>query len=162
MKWPLVIACFLGMGLTAEATAQDSDKAIVEKGRYLAAASDCAACHSVHGKPEYSGGVSFSFQWENLFHQYHSRSRSRDRPLYEAQFGQALRQGIRRDGSTLYPAMPFPSYARLTDSDIHALLSISGTALKLCRFQRPGTKFLATFHSLAPDILALGLCSHAP
>ncbi|MFT8490924.1 MAG: cytochrome c [Gluconobacter oxydans] len=122
MKWPLVIACFLGLGLTAEATAQDSDKAIVEKGRYLAAASDCAACHSVHGKAEYSGGVSFSLPMGKIYSTNITPDPDHGIGRYtEAQFGQALRQGIRRDGATLYPAMPFPSYARLTDSDIHAL-----------------------------------------
>lgn len=34
------------------------------------------------------------------------------------QFSNALRGGIRGDGAHLYPAMPYASYARLTDDDI--------------------------------------------
>ncbi|GBQ89234.1 cytochrome c [Gluconobacter albidus] len=122
MKWRLFVACLLGAGLTGSATAQDADKATLEKGRYLAAASDCAACHSVHGKPEYSGGVSFSLPMGKIYSTNITPDPEHGIGRYtEAQFGRAVREGIRRDGSTLYPAMPFPSYARMTDSDIHAL-----------------------------------------
>ncbi|AQS91844.1 alcohol dehydrogenase [Gluconobacter albidus] len=122
MKWRLFVACLLGAGLTGSATAQDADKATAEKGRYLAAASDCAACHSVHGKPEYSGGVSFSLPMGKIYSTNITPDPEHGIGSYtEAQFGRAVREGIRRDGSTLYPAMPFPSYARMTDSDIHAL-----------------------------------------
>ena len=33
-------------------------------------------------------------------------------------FDRALRQGIAKDGHRLYPAMPYPSYAKLTDADV--------------------------------------------
>ena len=36
-------------------------------------------------------------------------------------FERAVRQGIGLNGSTLYPAMPYPSYARVSDDDIKAL-----------------------------------------
>lgn len=36
-------------------------------------------------------------------------------------FDQAVRRGIGKDGSTLYPAMPYPSYARVNDEDMKAL-----------------------------------------
>lgn len=36
-------------------------------------------------------------------------------------FDRAVRHGIRADGDSLYPAMPFPSYARMTDDDVRAL-----------------------------------------
>ena len=36
-------------------------------------------------------------------------------------FDRALRQGIAKDGHRLYPAMPYPSYAKLTDADVAAL-----------------------------------------
>jgi mono/diheme cytochrome c family protein len=38
-----------------------------------------------------------------------------------ADFDRALRQGIAKDGHRLYPAMPYPSYAKLTDTDVAAL-----------------------------------------
>jgi mono/diheme cytochrome c family protein len=36
-------------------------------------------------------------------------------------FDRAVRQGIAKDGHRLYPAMPYPSYAKLTDADVAAL-----------------------------------------
>lgn len=38
-----------------------------------------------------------------------------------ADFEKAVRQGIAKDGHPLYPAMPYPSYAKMTDRDVHAL-----------------------------------------
>jgi mono/diheme cytochrome c family protein len=32
-----------------------------------------------------------------------------------------VRRGVAKDGHHLYPAMPYPSYAKLTDADVHAL-----------------------------------------
>lgn len=39
----------------------------------------------------------------------------------EEQFARAVRDGIRADGTHLYPAMPYTSYTRLSDEDIKAL-----------------------------------------
>ena len=36
-------------------------------------------------------------------------------------FDRAVRRGIAKDGHRLYPAMPYPSYAKLTDEDVAAL-----------------------------------------
>jgi mono/diheme cytochrome c family protein len=36
-------------------------------------------------------------------------------------FDRAVRKGVAKDGHRLYPAMPYPSYAKITDDDMHAL-----------------------------------------
>ncbi|MFP3561545.1 cytochrome c, partial [Paraburkholderia sp. SIMBA_049] len=36
-------------------------------------------------------------------------------------FARALREGIAPGGKRLYPAMPFPSFAKINDDDMHAL-----------------------------------------
>jgi mono/diheme cytochrome c family protein len=46
------------------------------------------------------------------------------------EFEKAVRKGIRKDGSTLYPAMPFPSYARINDHDMQALYAYFMTGVK--------------------------------
>lgn len=38
-------------------------------------------------------------------------------------FEKAVRQGIAKDGHPLYPAMPYPSYSKLSDADVQALYS---------------------------------------
>jgi hypothetical protein len=39
----------------------------------------------------------------------------------EEDFDRALRHGIRKDGASLYPAMPYPSYAKVKPADVKAL-----------------------------------------
>ena len=39
----------------------------------------------------------------------------------EADFARALREGVRKDGARLYPAMPYTSYTLITDEDMKAL-----------------------------------------
>ncbi|UHD44095.1 cytochrome c [Aureimonas altamirensis] len=38
-----------------------------------------------------------------------------------AEFDNAVRRGVARDGHRLYPAMPYPSYAKMSDEDIRTL-----------------------------------------
>jgi hypothetical protein len=38
-----------------------------------------------------------------------------------AEFDNAVRRGVTRDGRRLYPAMPYPSYAKMLDTDVRAL-----------------------------------------
>jgi mono/diheme cytochrome c family protein len=39
----------------------------------------------------------------------------------EADFFRAVREGVAKDGRNLYPAMPYPSYAKVRDDDMRAL-----------------------------------------
>jgi mono/diheme cytochrome c family protein len=38
-----------------------------------------------------------------------------------AEFDNAIRRGVAKDGHRLYPAMPYPSYAKMTDEDVRKL-----------------------------------------
>ena len=100
----------------------DTDKQLIDRGRYLATASDCIACHSVHhGKPM-AGGLVMSSPVGDIVSTNITPSTTHGIGNYtEQQFADALRKGIRADGAHLYPAMPYPSYAVITDEDIHAM-----------------------------------------
>ena len=37
------------------------------------------------------------------------------------QFDRAMRRGVAADGHNLYPAMPYPSYAKVSEDDMRAL-----------------------------------------
>jgi mono/diheme cytochrome c family protein len=102
------------------------DAALVEKGRYLAIAADCAACHtSTHeGKPgkRFAGGYSIESPLGAIMATNITPSKTAGIGNYsEAQFARALRQGVRADGSHLYPAMPYTAYTQLSDEDTRAL-----------------------------------------
>jgi len=100
----------------------DARQDLIDKGRYLAAASDCAACHTHDASAPYAGGNPFVLPIGTLYApNITPDSRYGIGGYSEADFTRALRQGIGRNAKPLYPAMPFPSYARMSDADIHAL-----------------------------------------
>ncbi len=114
---PFALASFV------PAAAQEFSKELIEKGRYLATASDCVACHTNHdgGKPM-AGGLPMASPVGTIMSTNITPSKEFGIGNYtEAQFSDAVRKGIRGDGANLYPAMPYVSYSNMTDEDIHAL-----------------------------------------
>lgn len=101
------------------------DEATIKRGEYLAIAGDCAACHRNpdNGHP-FSGGYRISSPLGDIFATNITPSRVNGTGDYtQADFARALREGRRRDGSYLYPAMPYTAFASLSDADIAALYS---------------------------------------
>ena len=100
-----------------------SDAAFVEKGRVIATAADCMACHTVPrtGK-SFAGGYPIVSPLGTIYSTNITPSKISGIGDYsEAEFSRAVREGIRKDGAHLYPAMPYDSYAGITDEDVHAL-----------------------------------------
>ncbi|MGF6573772.1 mono/diheme cytochrome c family protein [Paraburkholderia sp. GAS333] len=99
-----------------------ADSPLISSGRYLAIAADCAACHTAQGGKPFAGGYPINSPMGTIYSTNITPSTQGGIGDYtEADFARALRQGIRRDGRHLYPAMPYTSYAALTDNDVHAL-----------------------------------------
>jgi mono/diheme cytochrome c family protein len=118
-----VLAAPLALIALAPAVAQEFSNELIEKGRYLATASDCVACHTNHdgGKPM-AGGLPMASPVGTIMSANITPSKEFGIGSYsEAQFSDAVRKGIRADGANLYPAMPYVSYSNMTDEDIHAL-----------------------------------------
>lgn len=104
------------------AAAQGFDAATVARGKYLATASDCIACHTAHKGQPMAGGLVLSSPVGDIVSTNITPSRRYGIGGYtERQFADALRKGIRADGQPLYPAMPYTAYAALSDTDVHAL-----------------------------------------
>jgi mono/diheme cytochrome c family protein len=96
--------------------------ALIEKGRYIATASDCIACHSTSGGKPFAGGLSMATPIGALYSSNITPDQATGIGNYSLNdFDRAVRHGIRKNGDTLYPAMPYPSYARITDDDLRAL-----------------------------------------
>jgi fructose 5-dehydrogenase cytochrome subunit len=110
-------------GVAHAQTADANQAALTEQGRYLAVTGDCTACHTKPsgGKP-FAGGYGIMSPLGTIVSTNITPSKVAGSGSYdEAQFARALRRGIRADGAHLYPAMPYTSYARMTDADVHAL-----------------------------------------
>lgn len=118
-----LVLWLFGMLAIARAQSAKPDQALIEQGRYLAVAGDCAACHTKpgSGKP-FAGGYGIASPLGTIFASNITPSKTAGIGSYtEAEFSRALRQGVRADGAHLYPAMPYTSYAGMTDADVHAL-----------------------------------------
>lgn len=101
------------------------DFAQVERGRYLAIAGDCVACH---GDPGGSGALSGGRAIATPFGSILAPNITPDRGTgiggwTFAQFDGAVRVGRMPGGKWLYPAMPFPYYSRMSAEDVSALLA---------------------------------------
>ncbi|MGU7769023.1 c-type cytochrome [Burkholderia sp. MR1-5-21] len=104
------------------AAAPQSADALVARGAYLARAGDCVACHSASGGKPFAGGLKFDTPIGAIYSTNITPDPKTGLGGWTLdEFDRALRAGVRKSGDTLYPAMPYPSYARLTDDDVKAL-----------------------------------------
>jgi len=96
---------------------------LVKQGQYLATAADCTACHTApNGGEAFAGGYGISSPLGTIYSTNITPSKTFGIGNYsETDFARAIREGIRKDGTHLYPAMPYTSYAGLSDADVAAL-----------------------------------------
>jgi mono/diheme cytochrome c family protein len=94
----------------------------IQRGEYLTRAADCTACHSTEeGKP-YAGGRAFVLPFGTMYSTNITPDKETGIGAYsDADFLRAMHKGIARDGTRLYPAMPFASYTYMTDADALAI-----------------------------------------
>ena len=77
------------------------------------------ACHTAASGKPYAGGYAIDSPLGTIYATNITPSKKGGIGHYtEADFARALRQGVRADGSHLYPAMPYTSYALLSDADV--------------------------------------------
>jgi alcohol dehydrogenase (quinone), cytochrome c subunit len=92
------------------------------RGEYLARAGDCVACHSAPGGKAFAGGLKMGTPLGAIFATNITPDVETGIGTYTVQdFDRAVRGGVAKDGRRLYPVMPYPSYAKLTDADVQAL-----------------------------------------
>jgi mono/diheme cytochrome c family protein len=120
----------------------------IERGRYLATAGDCAACHSAPGgNGEMAGGYPIVSPLGVIYSTNITPSRDHGVGGYSEQaFGRALRQGVRADGARLYPAMPYTAYAGLTDADVHDLYAYFMSGVSPVEKDAPTTRLPFPFN----------------
>jgi mono/diheme cytochrome c family protein len=96
----------------------------VQRGEYLAKAGDCIACHTKHDGQAFAGGLPIVTPFGTIY----SPNITPD-PDYGVgnwtadDFYTMLHTGRSRDGTLLYPAMPFPAYTKVTRADSDAIFA---------------------------------------
>lgn len=119
----LGLAALASMRAVSPAVAVDLQAAsLVERGRYLATAGDCAACHTRPGGLPFAGGLAIDTPFGTLV----SANITPDRHAgigswSDEEFLRSMQQGLAPGGEHLYPAMPYPYFARVTRADLLAI-----------------------------------------
>ncbi|MCK9916136.1 c-type cytochrome [Microbacteriaceae bacterium K1510] len=114
------------------------DPGAIAKGAQLAAAGNCAACHTQAGGKPYAGG----FPVETPFGVVYGSNITPDPETGigawpEAAFRRAMRAGIDRKGNHLFPAFPYDHFTKITDNDISALYAFLMTRELVRQENRP-------------------------
>lgn len=117
----LMLLLFI-LALWTGSVCAEPSHSMIERGRYLAQAGDCAACHTAEGGKPYAGGRPVPTPFGTLY----STNITPDKETglgnwSEEEFYRAMHEGLRRDGKHLYPAFPYPWYTKLTREDVDAL-----------------------------------------
>ncbi|CAM2195941.1 Alcohol dehydrogenase (quinone), cytochrome c subunit [Paraburkholderia kururiensis] len=96
---------------------------LLARGAYLAKAGDCAGCHTApQGGAPFAGGLGMGSPFGTIVTSNITPDPRFGIGAYRYDdFERAVRHGIARGGKRLYPAMPYASFAKLTDDDVHAL-----------------------------------------
>jgi len=133
--------------------------AAIARGRLVAAAGDCAACHTASHGAANAGG----FALQTPFGTVYSTNITPDKDTgigrwsYGA-FERAMREGVHRDGRQLYPAFPYTAFAKMTDADMQALYAYLMSRPPV-RSEPPKTQLAFPF-SLRPAIAGWNLLFH--
>ena len=103
----LVATSFLNGKADDRLQAADAQPDLVARGKYLAEAADCAACHSAPGGAPFAGGLPMQSGFGTIYATNITPDADDGIGRWSAEdFWRALHDGVRRDGQQLYPAMP--------------------------------------------------------
>ncbi len=129
----------------------DMSAARIERGRYIYQLADCDGCHSEHDLKRYDFPVPEGRHGAGqLFPAKDSPGRIVARnitPDPETGLGKwtdgekirAIREGISRDGTMLFPIMPYTNFRHMSDDDVQALVAYLNT-LPPVRNELPATE----------------------
>ncbi|OXC72728.1 cytochrome c [Caballeronia sordidicola] len=117
----LAALTLLSLSWSAYAT-PTPDQALIERGAYLASSGDCVACHTAkNGKP-FAGGLPLSTPLGKVYSTNITPDAASGIGTWSYEnFATLMRLGKTKSGEAVYPAMPYPSYAHVSDADMHAL-----------------------------------------
>lgn len=101
----------------------------VDHGRYLAIVGDCAACHTLPGSGhDFAGGRPIETPFGNMIAPNITPDPTTGIGAWtDDEFVDALTKGRGRDGTRLYPAMPYTYYTKLTRDDALAIRTYLNT-----------------------------------
>ncbi len=104
-------------------SAAQAQAAGISHGEYVARLGNCVACHSTPEGDPLAGGLKMAVPMlGNIYATNITPDQQNGIGAYSfEEFDRVMRTGVARDGHRLYPAMPYPSYAKMSEQDMRAL-----------------------------------------
>jgi mono/diheme cytochrome c family protein len=94
----------------------------IAQGEALAAAAHCASCHTRPGGQPFAGGYGVNTPFGVIYGTNITPDAETGIGTWSLEaFERAMREGVARDGSHLFPAFPYYAYTKLSDDDVKAL-----------------------------------------
>jgi mono/diheme cytochrome c family protein len=123
----VVLAWSSGAAVAGNIDKQDFKQ--IERGRYLTIVGDCAACHTLPGSgQDFAGGRPIETPFGNILAPNITPDRQTGIGAWtDDEFVDALQKGTGRNGTHLYPAMPYTYYTKVTRDDALAIRAYLNT-----------------------------------
>lgn len=125
----LGLALALPAGTALAATIDKQDFKQIERGHYLATVGDCAACHTLPGSGhDFAGGRPVETPFGLLVAPNITPDPQTGIGAWtDDEFVNAMKKGTGRNGTHLYPAMPYTYYTKVTRDDALAIRAYLNT-----------------------------------
>jgi mono/diheme cytochrome c family protein len=121
MRGVAALCLALALPLLSPAARADTPS-LVTQGLYVARAGDCAACHTAPGGKPFAGGLPIATPIGTIYSSNITPAPQTGIGSWTYDdFARLMRTGVAKDGSAVLPAMPYPSYARISEPDMKAL-----------------------------------------
>ncbi|MEO8132805.1 MAG: cytochrome c [Betaproteobacteria bacterium] len=150
MRRTLAIALILVLGIagTLYLTSRDlsflpgtgatGEHSQIVRGEYLARVGDCYACHTVRGGQPYAGGLEMETPFGSMYTTNITPDPETGIGTWSSDdFWRALHDGRKKDGTLLYPAMPYTNYTKVTREDVDAMYAYFKSIRPVRQANRP-------------------------
>src|SRR6185369_2050440 len=138
LAWYVFRPGYLPQTVTPAAKPASAMTQLIDRGEYLARAGDCTACHTEPTGDLFAGGRAMPTPFGNIYVPNITPDDETGIGLWTADdFYRMMHTGLSRDGSLLYPAMPFASYTKVTRADCDAIFAYLQSVPPVKRKNRP-------------------------
>jgi len=121
------------------------DAGLVQRGANLARLGNCVSCHQAAAGRPYAGGYPVKTPFGTVFGSNITPDAATGIGGWSpAAFRRAMREGVGRDGSHLYPAFPYTHYVSVTDRDLDAIYAFLMT--------RPAVRAVPPSNTMIPPL----------
>ena len=116
------VIAFLALLAAAPALAEQDNYIDFNRGKALATAGDCVACHTAPGGQPFAGGLALQTPFGVIMTPNLTPDDATGIGRWSRDnFARAMHEGRRPDGVYLYPAFPYPYYTKVTRQDVDAI-----------------------------------------